>query len=61
MIAAVIAVSGCVTLHSGTTQRIRVASTLPDTQVFLDGQLVGATPLDVTVSRRNRRPVPRPK
>ena len=57
VIAAVIAASGCVTLHSGTTQRIRVASTPPDAQVFLDGQLVGATPLDVTVSRRNRRPV----
>ena len=41
VIAAVIAASGCVTLHSGTTQRIRVASTPPDAQVFLDGQLVG--------------------
>ena len=57
VIAAVTAASGCVTLHSGTTQRIRVASTPPDAQVFLDGQLVGATPLDVTVSRRNRRPM----
>lgn len=57
VIAAVIAVSGCVTQHSGTTQRIRVASTPPDAQVLLDGQLVGVTPLDVTVSRRNHRPV----
>ena len=57
VIAAAIATSGCVTLHSGTTQRIRVASTPPDAQVFLDGQLVGATPLDVAVSRRNRRPL----
>ena len=57
VIAALIGASGCVTLHSGTTQRIRVATTPPDAQVFLDGQPVGVTPVDVTVSRRNRRPV----
>ena len=57
IVAVIAASSGCVTLHSGTTQRIRVASTPPDAQVFLDGRPVGTTPVDVTVSRRNRRPV----
>ena len=53
----VITAPGCMTLYGGATQRVRVVSTPPDAQVFLDGQPVGVTPVDVTVSRRNPRPV----
>lgn len=55
--AAVLMTSGCATLQNGTAQRIRVNSTPPGAQVFLNGQPVGTTPTQIVVSRRNREPV----
>lgn len=56
--AAVLASANCATLQTnGPSQRIRVTSTPPGAEVSLDGRPVGATPAEVTVSRRNRAPV----
>ena len=49
------ALSGC-SLSNGRTQIVRVRSVPPDAQVWLDGERVGATPLDVEVRRRNAGP-----
>ena len=50
--------ANCATLQTnGPSQRIRVTSTPPGAEVYLDGRPVGATPAEVTVSRRNRAPV----
>ncbi len=51
-----LATASCATLFNGTTQRIHVASTPPGAEVFLDGEPVGATPTEISVSRRNREP-----
>ena len=58
----IVAASGCATVYTnGTTQRIEVTSTPPSAEVFLDGQFVGTTPLEVDVSRHSRDPVIRVK
>ena len=50
--------ANCATLQmNGPSQRIRVTSTPPGAEVSLDGRPAGATPAEVTVSRRNRAPV----
>ena len=50
---AALAAMGCATLQTnGSTQRILVSSTPPAAEVFLDGQAVGVTPVEVVVSRR---------
>ena len=50
---AALAAVGCATLQTnGSTQRILVSSTPPAAEVFLDGQAVGVTPVEVVVSRR---------
>ncbi len=49
------ALSGC-SLSNGRTQIVRVRSVPPDAQVWLDGERVGTTPLDVEVRRRNAGP-----
>ena len=47
----------CATLQTnGSTQRVEVSSTPPAAEVFLDGQAVGVTPVEVVVSRRD--PIP---
>ena len=54
---AALAATGCATLQTnGSTQRVEVSSTPPAAEVFLDGQAVGVTPVEVVVSRRD--PIP---
>ena len=56
VVAALVA-TGCATLQTnGSTQRVEVSSTPPAAEVFLDGQAVGVTPVEVVVSRRD--PIP---
>lgn len=47
-------VSHCGTIIHGTTQEIGISSTPAQADVFIDGQLVGQTPLVETLSRKNR-------
>ena len=57
VVAALAATTGCATLETnGSTQRVEVSSTPPAAEVFLDGQAVGVTPVEVVVSRRD--PIP---
>ena len=49
------ALAGC-SLSNDRTQIVRVRSVPPDAQVWLDGERVGATPLDLEVRRRNAGP-----
>ena len=56
-VVAALAATGCATLQTnGSTQRVEVSSTPPAAEVFLDGQAVGVTPVEVVVSRRD--PIP---
>lgn len=48
--------AGCATLFGGTVQRTEVTSTPPGAEVLLDGEPVGATPAEISVSRRRREP-----
>lgn len=57
MMSAVIAValSGCATLMAGGPDTIMVQSNPPGAQVFVDDQLVGQTPMAVTLNRDTSR------
>ena len=47
------AAAGCALQMNGTTQRVAVASAPPGARVFLDGERVGVTPMEVVVRRRD--------
>lgn len=47
------ATAGCALQMNGTTQRLAVASAPPGARVFLDGERVGVTPVEVVVRRRD--------
>ena len=51
VVAAALASSGCLTLYEGVRQPIIVSSSPVGAQVFLDGEPVGAAPLEVAVDR----------
>ena len=52
-VVAALATAGCATLQiNGTTQRIPVTSAPPSAEVFLNGQAVGVTPVEIAASRR---------
>ncbi len=56
-VAALVATASCATVGvNGTTQSVRVVSTPPGAEVYLDGRSAGKTPTELTVSRRNRAP-----
>ena len=55
-LAAVLAMAGCATRKNGTTQLVRVTSTPPGAEVFLDGRSRGTTPTWIRLSRRSREP-----
>ncbi len=44
--------SGCATVVKGTTQKIPVASDPPGADVIANGQLLGQTPIDITLQRK---------
>ena len=54
VLAVVLASSGCVTLYGGTSQPVVVNSSPTGARVFLDGQPVGSTPVEVTVDRGSK-------
>ena len=51
VVAAALASSGCLTLYGGFRQPIIVSSSPAGAQVLLDGQPVGAAPVEVAVER----------
>ena len=51
VVAAALASSGCLTLYEGVRQPIIVSSSPVGAQVFLDGEPVGAAPVEVAVDR----------
>ena len=55
-LAAVLAMAGCATMKNDTTQLVRVTSTPPGAEVFLDGRSRGTTPTWIRLSRRSREP-----
>ena len=51
VVAAALASSGCLTLYGGVRQPVIVSSSPAGAQVFLDGEPVGAAPVEVAVDR----------
>ena len=49
----VFTVAGCATIVKGSTQKVPVASDPPAADVLVDGNLVGATPVTVTLKRKD--------
>ena len=47
----VFSVNACATMFSGTEDKIKLSANVHDVKVYLDGRLMGTTPIEVTVKR----------
>ena len=51
LVFSLLSLTGCATLFSGTTDKISISSDIEGIRVFIEGRLVGKTPIEVEVPR----------
>ena len=49
---ALVLAGGCATIVKGTNQKIPIGSSPSNADIYVDGNLMGSTPLDVQISRK---------